>query len=82
MKQKINLIRLADVKAYIGLLDREEISMSKFAEILNECANEALFIHNINQRSEQLMQSCSVCGTTKHPVMGAHCKASNCPHEH
>ena len=46
--KKLNLIRLADVKAYIGLLDREEITMSRFAEILNECANEALNIYNIN----------------------------------
>lgn len=37
---------------------------------------------NVVGRTEQLIQSCSVCGTTKHPVFGAHCKASNCPHEH
>ena len=53
--EKLNLIRLADVKAYIGLLDREEITMSRFAEILNECANEALRIHDAVERSEQLL---------------------------
>ena len=53
--EKLNLIRLADVKAYIGLLDREEITMSRFAEILNECANEALRIHNVVGRSEQFI---------------------------
>ena len=53
--EKLNLIRLADVKAYIGFLNREEITMSKFAEILNECANEALRIHNVVGQSEQLL---------------------------
>jgi hypothetical protein len=33
-------------------------------------------------QGEQLMQSCSVCGNHKHPLLGAHCKASNCPNEH
>jgi hypothetical protein len=55
MKQKLNLIKLADVKAYIGLLDREEITMSRFAEILNECANEALIIHPVNHQRELLV---------------------------
>tara|TARA_B110000116_G_C16529096_1_gene443539 strand:+ start:51 stop:314 length:264 start_codon:yes stop_codon:yes gene_type:complete len=32
--------------------------------------------------SEQLTQSCSVCDMTKHPILGANCKASNCPNEH
>ena len=41
--EKLNLIRLADVKEYIGLLYREEITISKFAAILNDCANKALF---------------------------------------
>lgn len=40
--KKLNLIRIADVKEYIGLLDREEITTSRFAEILNDCANKAL----------------------------------------
>ena len=53
--EKLNLIRLADVKAYIGFLNREEITMSRFAEILNECANEALRIHNVARQSEQLL---------------------------
>lgn len=39
-------------------------------------------IHNVVGRSEQLMQGCSICGTPKHPIIGAHCKAGNCPHEH
>lgn len=41
-----------------------------------------LKLYKVVGQSEQLMQSCSVCGTTKHPIMGAHCKASNCLHEH
>ena len=45
--KKLNLIRTADVKEYISLLDREEITMSRFAEILNECANEALRINDV-----------------------------------
>jgi len=53
--EKLNLIRLADVKAYIDFLNREEITMSKFAEILNECANEALRIHNVVGQNEQLL---------------------------
>jgi hypothetical protein len=36
------LIKLADIKEYLPLLDREEISLSRFAEILNEAANNAL----------------------------------------
>ena len=41
-----------------------------------------LTLTDVVLQSEQLMQSCSVCGMHKHPVLGAHCKASNCPNEH
>ena len=34
------LIILADIKEYLPQLDREEITTSRFAEILNELANE------------------------------------------
>ena len=34
------LIILADIKEYLPQLDREEISISRFAEILNQLANE------------------------------------------
>ena len=36
------LIRLADVKEYLPLLDKEEITLSRFAELLNERANDSL----------------------------------------
>lgn len=49
---KLNLIRLADIKEYISLLDREQITMSKFAELLNERANEALQIENQKYHKE------------------------------
>ncbi len=35
-----NLIITADIKKYLPQLYREEISISRFAEILNELANE------------------------------------------
>ena len=35
-----NLIRTADIKEYLPQLDREEITISRFAEILNQLANE------------------------------------------
>ena len=64
--KKLNLLRLADVKAYIGLLDREEITMSRFAEILNECANEALRIHDVSKSTKvdkpKLSVKCLHCG--------------------
>jgi hypothetical protein len=53
--------------------------------VYNACLDaimEALTIPVVVLQSEQLMQSCSVCGMHKHPVLGAHCKASNCPNEH
>ena len=53
--------------------------------VYNACLDaimEALTIPVVVLQREQLMQSCSVCGTHKHPVLGAHCRASNCPNEH
>jgi hypothetical protein len=50
--KKLNLIRLADVKEYMPLLDREEITLSRFAEILNNRANEALGIHDLSEVCE------------------------------
>ncbi len=35
-----NLIITADIKEYLPQLDREEITTSRFAEILNQLANE------------------------------------------
>ena len=35
-----NLIRTADIKEYLPQLDREEITISRLAEILNQLANE------------------------------------------
>jgi hypothetical protein len=35
-----NLIITADIKKYLPQLDREEITTSRFAEILNQLANE------------------------------------------
>lgn len=40
--KKLNLIRLADLKDVLPLLDREEITGSKAAEMLNTLANDAL----------------------------------------
>jgi len=42
MSKKVNLIILADIKEYIGMLDRGEISSSRFADILNDLANERM----------------------------------------
>jgi hypothetical protein len=56
--EKLNLIRLADIKEYIGLLDKEEITMSKFADILNNCANSALrkqMEKDLNKEAVQLI---------------------------
>ncbi len=38
----MRLIKLADIKEYLPLLDRGEISHSKFADLLNEAALKAL----------------------------------------
>ena len=43
--EKLNLIRLADVKEYLPMLEREEITMSRFAELLNISANKELNKH-------------------------------------
>jgi len=45
--EKLNLIRLADIKEYLPMLEREEITKSRFAELLNISANKALNIHNV-----------------------------------
>lgn len=50
-------------------------------EQLTGCRKQ-LSIANVVGQGEKLMPICSVCGMTKHPIMGSHCKASNCPHEH
>jgi len=41
------LIKLVDLKAYLALYDREKISLSRFTELLNECANENLELNKI-----------------------------------
>lgn len=41
-KNTLKLIRVADIKEYLPQLDREEITLSRFAEILNEVANKNL----------------------------------------
>ena len=46
--EKLNLIRLADIKEYLPMLEREEITMSRFADLLNISANKALNIHNVS----------------------------------
>ena len=43
--RNLNLIRLADVKKYEKLICSGEITMSKFAELMNECANESLSLN-------------------------------------
>ena len=42
------LIITADIKKYLPQLDREEISISRFAEILNQLANERARNHVIS----------------------------------
>lgn len=44
------LIILADIKKYLPLLEKEEITTSKFAEILNELANKRLSTIEINKQ--------------------------------
>ena len=44
------LIILADIKEYLPQLDKEEISMSRFSEILNELANKRLSTIEINKQ--------------------------------
>ena len=41
------LIKLADVKDLLPLLDKEKITLNRFAELLNERANKALNIHEV-----------------------------------
>jgi hypothetical protein len=45
---KLKLIILADIKKHLPLLTNEEITWSKFAELLNEAANKALYKHNVS----------------------------------
>lgn len=66
----------ADVDQYVAEVGAE------LEEELRQIDQALLVLSNVVGQSEQLMQSCSICGTPKHPIMGAHCKASNCPHEH
>tara|TARA_R110002072_G_scaffold5165_5_gene34376 strand:+ start:278 stop:529 length:252 start_codon:yes stop_codon:yes gene_type:complete len=51
-------------------------------EICGIVKTEQLTLTDVVLQSEQLMQSCSVCDMHKHPILGANCKASNCPNEH
>jgi hypothetical protein len=53
-------------------------------EITPEQAKEELLVlFRVGWQSEQLMPKCTACNIMpKHPVLGAHCKDSNCPHEH
>lgn len=46
------LIILADIKEYLPQLDKEEISMSRFSEILNELANTRLNIDQVSREKE------------------------------
>ena len=50
--------------------------------MMGHAKSEQLILSGVVLQSEQLMQSCSVCGMHKHPILGANCKASNCPNEH
>ncbi len=43
-----NLIITADIKEYLPQLDREEITTSRFAEILNELANKRARNHIVS----------------------------------
>jgi hypothetical protein len=45
-EKDLKLIILADIKEYLPLLERDEVSMSKFAALLNEAANRALRKHS------------------------------------
>jgi hypothetical protein len=63
----------------IGYLGSDGRLYKAIIDALNEAINNT---HCCTGEAEQLMQSCTVCGMHKHPVLGAHCKASNCPNEH
>ena len=54
-------------------------AMTEFAKQYHK---EQLILSGVVLQSEHLIQSCSVCGTHKHPVLVSQCKASNCPNEH
>ena len=60
MKQ-LTLIKLADVKDDLLLFKRGYVRLSRIAEILNECANEAL---HINEQKERMV--CPECKLTQH----------------
>jgi hypothetical protein len=90
MKVEINITE-QEIKEYIKETYNIKEKHLKVADIvmsgndlieLSQYLVKKLTIPVVIGQGEQLMQSCSVCGNHKHPVLGAHCKASNCPNEH
>ena len=81
MTEQEDEIRLKDL---LDIYSKEQYK--EIIEILNRDQKryhkEQLILSGVVLQSEQLMQSCSVCGMHKHPILGANCKASNCPNEH
>jgi hypothetical protein len=62
----MKLIKLADVKDLLPLLDKEEITLSRFAELLNERANKAL-------NTEEVNRSVCSCGSLNYGYGFAKC---------
>jgi hypothetical protein len=61
------------------ILKKHKLTLKKREEVLADL----LVLFRVGWQSEQLMPKCTACNITpKHPVLGAHCKDSNCPHEH
>ena len=76
-------IELKNEIAHIFDSGANEIRIFEMVKMFLDRQEEAInYTHSCKSDSEQLMQSCSVCGMHKHPILGANCKASNCPNEH
>lgn len=78
----MKLVIIGDLRDVIDSYNREEISYSKMAEILNNKANERLQAINYSQccmgEAEQLPQDkfCKVCNL---PTDGEKCYSKKCP---
>lgn len=68
--EKLNLIRLADIKEYLPMFERGEITKSRFADLLNISANNALIIHNVSKSLPD--EKPDWCTEDKH-IPGCHC---------
>ena len=64
-----------------SISENGRVDLEHFINLTNKTYEAINYTHSCEIDSEQLMQSCSVCGMHKHPVAGSQCKSINCLYE-